>query len=132
MDEPFKFRELTRTVIGSAMKVHSFFGTGFPEAIYKRSLLIELTNAGLKCESEVERPIFYKGLLVGKRRLDLIVDNKILLELKAISELDKGCYNQILNYLKIFGLEVGLLLNFGKDSLEFKRLIYSIENLQNL
>src|SRR5436190_11953699 len=128
MNENFKFRDLSRIIIGCSMKVHNNLGMGFSENIYQRSLVLELEKAGLKCEIEVEKPVFYDGKLVGKRRLDLVVESIILIELKALSEVDKRSYNQILNYLKIFGLEVGLLLNFGKESLEFKRLIYSARN----
>lgn len=105
------------------MKVHSWFGTGFPEVIYQRSLLIELEKAGLKCRSEVEREVFYEDIFVGKRRLDIIVEENILLELKAIAELDNSCFNKIINYLRVFRLEVGLLLNFGTPSLQFKRFV---------
>ena len=105
------------------MNVHSHFGMGFPEVVYKRSLLLELAENGLKFESEVERDVYYKGQFIGKRRLDIIVEDKVLIELKAIKEVDKSCYNQIINYLKIFGIEIGLLLNFGADSLQFKRFI---------
>jgi GxxExxY protein len=131
MEEDLKFSDLTRIIIGDAMKVHSYLGMGFPEKIYQRCLIIALKDSGLSFEVEVDRPIRFKGKTVGKRRLDLIVEQKILIELKAVSELDKSCYNQILNYLKIFGLEIGLLINFGKDSLEFKRLIYSGKHSRN-
>src|SRR4051812_49327605 len=117
MEEDLKFNQLTRIIIGSAMKVHSFFGSGFYEKIYQRSLLIELEKSGLKVESEKQKEVFYEDRLVGMKRLDLIVENKVLVELKAVSELDKACFSSVLNYLKVFDLEVGLLLNFGKDSL---------------
>lgn len=107
------------------MKVHSHFGLGFPEIIYKRSLLIELEKVHLPYQSEVDKDIYYDGRFIGKRRLDLIIDNKILVELKAISEVDKNCFNQVLNYLNIFDIEVALLLNFGSESLQFKRFALS-------
>jgi GxxExxY protein len=119
----YKYSATTEKIIGCAMKVHSWFGPGFAEVIYQRSLLVELERAGLKCKGEVERGVFYENLLVGKRRLDIIVQETILLELKAIAELDNSCYNQILNYLRVFNLEVGLLINFGTPSLQFKRLV---------
>jgi GxxExxY protein len=105
------------------MKVHSWFGPGFPEIIYQRSLLIELEKAGLKCRAEVEKDVFYEETFVGKRRLDVIVEENILVELKAIGELDNSCYNKIINYLRVFKIEVGLLLNFGTQSLQFKRFV---------
>jgi GxxExxY protein len=117
--------EITEKIIGCAMQVHSYFGLGFPEIIYKRSLILELEKAGLNCKSEFEKVIYYKNQFVGRRRLDLIVDDKILVELKAISEVEKNCYNQIINYLNIFDFEVGLLVNFGTESLQFKRFVNS-------
>lgn len=105
------------------MKVHSYFSSGFPEIVYKRSLVIELEKAGLQYASEVEKDINYWGVHIGKRRLDLIVEDTISVELKAVSEVGKKDYNQIINYLKIFGFEVGLLLNFGAESLQYKRFI---------
>ena len=85
------------------MQVHLHFGMGFPEIVYKRGLLIELEQSRLKLATEVEKDIYYKGQFIGKRRLDLIVEDKVLVELKALKDVDKSCYNQILNYLKISG-----------------------------
>lgn len=127
----YKYSDITQRIIGCAMKVHSHFGLGFPEAIYKRSLLIELQNAGLLYQSEIEKDIFYRGHFIGKRRLDIIVEEKVLIELKAISETGKNDHNQIINYLNIFKIEVGLLLNFGKESLEFKRFALSERHQRN-
>ena len=114
----FKYTEITEKIIGAAMKVHSFFGLGFPEVVYKRALIIELEIQGLRCGTEIEKDIIYQNRLIAKRRLDLIIEDKVLIELKAPSEVDKRCYSQVINYLNIFGFEVGLLLNFGKESLE--------------
>jgi len=113
------------------MKVHSFYGLGFPEIIYKRSLLIELEEKNLRYKSEIEKDIFYNGKFVGKRRLDLIVDDTVLVEIKAIRELENSHYKQVLNYLNVFDLEVGLLINFGAESLQFKRLIRSKQSAQS-
>ena len=123
--QDLKYSDITEKVIGCAMKVHSAIGPGFPEKIYQRCLILELKSMGIKCESEIEKDIFYTGIKVGSRRLDLFIENKVLIELKAISEIDSGCFNQIINYLKVFQLEVGLLLNFGNPSLEFKRFVNS-------
>jgi GxxExxY protein len=106
------------------MKVHNVFGLGFPEIIYHRSLMIELTYAGLSFEQEVEKEIFYKGNKVGLRRLDLIIENKLIIEIKATSDIEPAHQNQLLNYLKLFNMEVGLILNFGRSSLQFKRFAY--------
>ena len=130
MQEDYKYREITQTIIGCAMTVHNFLGPGFPEIVYERSLLIEINKSGLNCKRQVEREIYFRDILVGKRRIDLIVEDKILLELKALSILENDCNHQILNYLKVFGFEVGLLLNFGKPSLQFKRFAMS-KNLRN-
>ena len=100
-------------------------GLDFLRSYIKKALLIELDKIGSKYECEVEKEIFYEGHYIYKRRLDLIVEKQVLTELKAISEVDKSCYNQILNYLRIFDLEIGLLLNFGSESLQFKRFIHT-------
>lgn len=107
------------------MKVHRVIGPGFPEIIYMRCLLIELKNAGLMCEAEIEKDIFYEGIKVGSRRLDLLVNDIIIVELKAVSEVEPLFYNQVINYLKIFNMEVGLLLNFGNTSLQYRRFANS-------
>jgi GxxExxY protein len=117
----YKHADLTRVIIGCAMKVHRIIGPGFPEIIYRRCLVIELRKAGLLCEVEVEKDIFYEGEKVGSRRLDILVEKLVILELKAINEIEPLCYSQVLDYLKIFNIEVGLLLNFGNISLHYKR-----------
>lgn len=126
--QDLKYHEITEKIIGCAMKVHRYFGPGFPEIVYQRALMIELTQIGLKFEQEVEKDIIYQDKLIHKRRLDLIIEDVLLLELKAIKEVDNGDYNQILNYLRIFKMEVGLFLNFGTSSLQFKRFINTVKN----
>ncbi|MGB8192504.1 MAG: GxxExxY protein [Chitinophagaceae bacterium] len=118
-----KYESITEKIIGCGMKVHNYFGPGFHEIIYQRSLLIELKRMDLNVDAEVEKTVFYNGIPVGKRRIDLIVENKILVELKAISQIENDSRNQVLNCLEVFGYEVALLLNFGKASLEYKRFI---------
>jgi GxxExxY protein len=120
-----KYSDITGEVIGCAMKVHSYFGWGFPEIIYQRSLLLELRKLGFKCGSEVEKEVYYNNELVGKRKLDVIVEGKVLIELKAISFLDEASHKQLINYLKIFKIDVGLLLNFGMTSLYYKRFVHN-------
>lgn len=119
----YKHADITEKIIGCAMKVHRYFGMGFPEAVYQRALIIELEKLGLKCRAEVEKDIYYEGYFIAKRRLDLLVEDKVLVELKAISELDKASHNKIINYLRVFKIEVGLLLNFGAENLQYKRFI---------
>ena len=125
--QDLKYHELTEKIIGCAMKVHRHFGLGFPEIVYKRALIIELEKIGLRFKQEIEQDIIYDDRLIYKRRLDLIIEDVILIELKAIKEVDNGDYNQILNYLRVFKLEVGLLINFGAPSLQFKRLINTLK-----
>ncbi len=125
----FKYSDITQKIIGCAMRVHSYFGLGFPEAIYKRSLVIELGKVNLEYKCEVERGIFYAGQFIGNRRLDLIIEDKVLVELKAVHEVDQRYFSQVINYLKIFDLEIGLLINFGDESLKFKRLVYTKKHL---
>ncbi len=117
----YKHSEITEIVIGCAMKVHNSLGKGFPEVIYQRAFLIELNKTSLSIEREIEQVVYYEEQIVGKRRVDFLINKTILVEVKAISELDNSCINQILNYIEAFNLEIGLLINFGKDRLEFKR-----------
>lgn len=121
-----KYYDVTEKIIGCAMKVHRYFGPGFPEIVYKRGLMIELRKVGLEYVSEMEREIYYEGKRIYKRRLDLLIHKDILTELKAAVEIDKGCYAQIINCLRVFDLEVGLVLNFGAKSLQGKRFINTI------
>jgi GxxExxY protein len=113
------------------MKVHSYLGNGFPEIIYQRSLAIELKKSKLVFQQEVNYPVYYDNVIVGNRYADFIVEDKILLELKAISEIETGHYAQVLNYLKAYKLEIGLLINFGSKSLQFKRLINSSQSAKS-
>ena len=127
MESYLLHKEITEKIIGAAFKVHSFLGYGFQEVIYQRALAYEFHQAGLTFAREIEQPIYYKDLTepIGTRRADFLVEDKILVELKALSKLDEVHLAQALNYLKAYKLEVGLLLNFGAKSLEFKRLVLS-------
>ena len=118
-----RHNELTREIIGCAMRVHSTLGHGFPENIYQRSLAVELELIQLTFSREIHLPVFYKGKEVGARRADFLVEDTVLVELKAIPTLEKAHHNQIINYLTAFHLEVGLLINFGEPSLTFKRFL---------
>ena len=121
----FKYGEITEKIIGAAFRVHNALGNGFQEVIYQRALAWELAQAGLFYAREIEQDIFYKELQepIGKRRADFVVEGKVLIELKAVIELDDVHLAQVLNYLKAYRLEVGLLINFGSKSLTFKRLV---------
>lgn len=131
--EEYKHSEITKTIIGSAMKVHSTLGNGFQEVIYQRALAIEMTKQGLSYQREMEMDIFYEGERIGTRRVDFFVEDKIMVELKAITQLEKVHLAQAINYLEAYQMEIGLLINFGSTSLEFKRLTIQkkLENQRN-
>jgi GxxExxY protein len=114
--------QLTYKIIGSAMKVHNILGNGFQEVIYQRCLAIELEKQGIHFLREQEMPIYYDDRAVGTRRADFIVENGVLLELKAVIKLEDVHLAQGLNYLEAYKIEKGLLLNFGSPSLEVRRL----------
>jgi len=125
MGVELKYQEITEKVIGASFEVHKFLGNGFQEVIYQRALAYEMSNAGLVFAREIEQEIFYKEMEepIGTRRADFLVEGKVLVELKAISQLEDVHLAQALNYLKAYKLEVGLLINFGGKSLTFKRLV---------
>lgn len=112
------------------MKVHSFLGNGFQEVIYQRALEIEMTLDELQFEREKEMPVMYKGYNIGTRRVDFFVEEKIMVELKALIQLEDVHLAQGKNYLEAYNMEVGLLINFGAKSLEFKRLFNDPKNEQ--
>ena len=119
----FKYSDLTHQIIGCAMKVHNTLGNGFQEVIYQRALAIELKKAGIAFRREQEMTIYYDGYEIGTRRVDFLVDEKVMVELKAVSQLEDAHWAQTINYLEAYGLEVGLLINFGAKKLEFKRFV---------
>jgi GxxExxY protein len=116
---------LTYTVIGCAMKVHNTLGNGFPEVIYQRCLAIELEKSKLQFAREVEQTIYYQGIEVGTRRADFIVESKIVVELKAVIQLEDAHLAQAKNYLAAFQFNQGLLINFGATSLQYKLIFNS-------
>jgi len=125
MDENFKYKDITEKIIGASFEVHKFLGNGFQEVIYQRALSYEFNKSDLAFVREIEQNIFYKDLAIpiGTRRSDFIVEEKVLVEIKAVIELDDVHLAQVLNYLKVYKLKVGLLINFGNKSLTFKRLV---------
>ena len=114
--QDLKYKDLTEKIISCAMKVHLYFGSGFPEVVYKRALIIELRKIGISCLEEVERDIMYNDKVIHKRRLDLLVEDVVLVKLKALKEVDNSEMNQVLNYLRVFKIEVGLLLNLAHQA----------------
>lgn len=118
----YKHSELTSRIIGCAIEVHKRLGNGFQEVIYQRALEIELKLANIAFAREFEMPIFYRDQQIGKRRVDFFVEGIVSVELKAMIRLEDGHFAQAINYLEAYNLEIGLLINFGEPSLNFKRL----------
>lgn len=118
----YKFKEVTEKIIGSCMRVHAALGNGFQEVIYQRALEIEIQETRLHFAQELSMPIYYKGKQIGERRVDFFVEEKIMVELKAIINLENVHLAQAKNYLEAYNMQVGLLINFGSISLQFKRL----------
>jgi GxxExxY protein len=118
-------RNLSRRVIGCAIEVSNTLGSGFFEKIYEKALCIELEKNGIYFQSQKPVNVIYKGRLIGEYIADIIVEDKLLLELKAVSALCGEHEAQLMNYLKTTGLSVGLLLNFGKPKLGIKRMVWN-------
>jgi GxxExxY protein len=112
--------ELTYKIIGCAMKVHNKMGPGFQEVIYQHCLAIELERANLSFVREQEQPVFYDSIQVGTRRADFVVENQVVVELKAVVQLEDAHLAQAKNYTVAYGFPLGLLINFGGKSLEYK------------
>lgn len=117
-----KHKELTEKIIGCAMRVHSILGNGFQEVIYQKALAIELSKANLAYAREMEMIIYYDGIEIGTRRVDFFVEGVIMVELKALIALEDVHLAQAMNYLEAYKMEIGLLINFGSKSLQFKRV----------
>ena len=113
--------QLTEQVIGLAMKVHRVLGPGFLESVYQKALLLELTRAGCRVDVEKQLKVLYEGAIVGDFVADLLINEKLILELKAVQELTVVHEVQTVNYLAATGLDDALLINFGAPSLQFKR-----------
>lgn len=121
----FLYEELTYKIIGIGMKMHRELGPGFLEAVYEEAMIIELQEAGIIFKNQVELDVYYRGKKLNKKyRVDFIVEGKVLVELKGTPGLTETDEAQMINYLKAKKLQVGLLLNFGKSSLEWKRIVY--------
>ncbi len=123
LNEDYKYSEFTGKIIRCAMKVHSALGNGFQEVIYQRALAIEMAEAALAFSREHEMPIYYKNQQIGTRRVDFLVEEVISVELKALSALEDVHLAQAINYLEAYDLEIGLLINFGAKSMQYKRII---------
>jgi GxxExxY protein len=121
-NEQYKYSELTSKIIGCAMTVHKTLGNGFQEVIYQRALEIEMRENRISYNREFEMPIFYREQQIGTRRVDFLIENIISVELKATTKLEDVHFAQAINYLEAYNLEIGLLVNFGETSLNFKKL----------
>lgn len=115
-----KYEELTRKIIGAAMEVHKYLGNGFQEVVYQRALSIEMNLQNIKHEREKEMLLQYKGYNIGTRRVDFFVEEKIMVEIKALINLEDVHLAQAMNYVEAYNMEIGLLLNLGSKSLQFK------------
>jgi GxxExxY protein len=120
---PEEFNDCTSKIIGCAMRVHAALGNGFQEVIYQKALQIEMGVAGLSFMREMEMPIFYREEQIGTRRVDFFVEDEIMVELKALINLEDVHLAQGINYLEAYNIKIGLLINFGSKSLQFKRLL---------
>lgn len=130
-NEKYKYSELTGKIIGCAMEVHKILGNGFQEVIYQRALAKEMILQGVGFSREHEMPIFYKENHIGTKRVDFLIEDVVSIEIKALTKAEDVHLAQAINYLEAYNLEVGLLINFGAKSLEFKRLINSKFNQQS-
>jgi len=125
-----KHEDVTFKIIGCAMKVHSALGNGFQEVIYQRALAIEMKEAGLRFQREMEMPIHYKGEKIGLRRVDFFVEDCIMVEIKALIQLEDVHLAQAMNYCQAYNLPIGLLINFGAKSMQYKR-VYNLNHPEN-
>lgn len=123
VDSSYKYSDITGKIIGLAMKVHREMGNGFQEVIYQRALAFELAKNFIIFSREFEMPVKYKGEQIGTRRVDFLIDKKVSVEIKAVIQLENVHLAQAINYLEAYNLEIGLLINFGAESLQVKRLL---------
>ena len=122
MNKIIDINDITRKIIGCAMKVHSALGNGFQEVIYQRALAIEMQKQSLEFQREMEMTIYYDGIDIGTRRVDFFVEDSVMVELKALEKLEDVHKAQAINYCEAYNIADGLLINFGAKSLEFKRV----------
>lgn len=119
----YLYSDLTEKVIGLAIRVHKELGSAYEEKIYQRALYLEFQRGGLNFEREKEINVKYGKVTIGKKKLDFIVDGKIIVELKKVDSINKVHIAQVVSYLKTLGLKLGLILNFGGPKIEIKRVI---------
>jgi GxxExxY protein len=122
MDPLIVYKDLSYTIIEACMEVHRILGPGFTEKIYEEAVIREIAKRNIAFERQKLIEVFYKGDTIGEYRLDIVVDNRIVLELKAVSDMNSTFEAQLFSYLKATNMKLGILLNFGKKKLEFKRI----------
>jgi GxxExxY protein len=118
--------DLSREVIGAAMRVHNTLGCGFLEKVYENALIVELAKANIEVEQQLSIQVIYEGIPVGDYLADLVVDRRIIIELKAVKAIDEIHVAQTINYLRAANYHLGLILNFAKPKLEVKRLVHKL------
>lgn len=123
------FEELTEQIISACFEVSNELGCGFLESVYEKALLIALRDKGFKTEAQIPLKVLFRGQLVGEFFPDILVEDKVLLELKAVKALAPEHMAQVMNYLKATGIEVGFLVNFGNPKLEYRRFNNRLHNL---
>jgi GxxExxY protein len=123
INDQYKYSDITAKIIGCAMEVHNHLGNGFQEVVYQRALSIEMNLQDVQHERELEMALTYKDRPIGSRRVDFFVDGKIMVEIKAVKELEDVHLAQAINYLEAYNMEIGLLINFGNTKLQFKRVM---------
>jgi GxxExxY protein len=128
VQDKYPLSDLTGKIIGCAMEVHKHLGNGFQEVVYQRALAIEMRLQVLEFSREHEMDIFYKGENIGGRRVDFFVDGKVMVELNALVQIEDVHLAQAINYLEAYSLDIGLLINFGNTSLQFKRVMKPNKN----
>jgi GxxExxY protein len=121
--DQYPLSELTGSIIGCAMEVHAILGSGFQEVIYQRAMVVEMRLRKLAFSREHEMIINYKGEEIGNRRVDFFIEGQVMLELKAVTQLEDVHLAQAINYLEAYNLDIGLLINFGSRSLQYKRVM---------
>ncbi len=120
---PLLEEELTEKILGAAFKVQNTLGCGFLEKVYENAMIVELSRAGISVEQQKPMQVRYQGAIVGEYQADLVVDSRVMVELKAVSKLDSIHEAQLLNYLKATRVRVGLLFNFGCPKLQYRRFV---------
>jgi GxxExxY protein len=129
INENYPLSELTSKIIGCAIEVHKHLGNGFQEKIYQRSLAFEMQDQSVLFQREKNMLVFYKNREVGTRRVDFFVEQKVMVEIKAIITLEDVHLAQAINYLEAYNLPIGLLINFGSAKLQIKRVSKPVKNI---